>query len=234
MLASERWKRKLESPDSVVREKFAEALGNYSFDDASRSLFCLLRDGNSFVRSASLKSLGKIGDKRGFSEALLRLKDNDEIVRIDAIECLGDLDAKKASKYLIRYLDDKNELIRKYAAIIIGESGDNKAKYWLEKRLKNERSGLAKTGLLYGLFLLGQQERLADIIQLLNSKRYQVRCYVVNTLAAVINSTNRDEILSILSQANDNEPTIAVRSSIKTALRKARSMIRNTIPSRTL
>lgn len=222
MLANERWRGKLESRDPVIREEFAETLGNMPFNDASGGLFILLRDKNSFVRSEALKSLGKIGDKRGFKKALLALKDKDEIVKIDAIECLGDIDAKAASKHLVRYLNDRSELVRKFAALVIGESGDKNASHWLVKRLKIERSGLAKAGLLSGLYMLGQHERLAGILKLLNSKRYRVRSYVANALAGIMDNKNKKVIQTHLLKAYENEITVAARSSIKSALWKAR------------
>lgn len=215
-----KWEQKIKNEDPIVRENFAEFLGQRkNIKEAPKLLTRLLRDSNYNVRCAAINSLKKIGGKKYFLKVLPLLNDKDELVRVAAVECVAYLGGEKASRYLIKHLDDRSELVRKHVGGWIGEIGDKTLTKYLVDRLKHERSGLAKVGLLEGLYLLGQEERLLEIIRLFRSRRYQVRCCVANILASLVNKQNKRLIRESLVNALNIETTIAVRSSIKNALR---------------
>jgi len=219
-----KWEQKLKSKNPLIREKFAESLGRRSDSEkVGRMLTYLLRDKAALVRSEAIKALMKINNDRYLSELVPLLDDKDEVVRVDAIECVALLGGKSASKYLIRLISDRSELVRAYAGTVLGEIGGKSYAKTMEKRLEQERGGLAKLGLLEGLFLLGQKERLSEILKLINSKRYHVRCSVANTLPSLVNKDNKKIIAESLINAFKREATVAAKSSIRDALKKIKA-----------
>lgn len=216
-----KWEQKINSEEYVIREKFARYLGrSKKIMEAPKLLTRLLKDKEPIVRSEAVKSLMKIGDKKYFSKVLPLLNDKDEVVRVDAVECVASLGGEKALKYLTKQLDDRSELVRRYVGGWIGEIGDKIFVAYLERKLKDERSNLAKVGLLEGLYLLGQEERLSELIHLLKSRRYMVRCALAHTLASLVNKKNKEAIRESLINALKAETTVAAKSSMKNALRK--------------
>lgn len=214
-----RWKAKINNKDYRTREEFAKFLGeNEKIKERAELLVYLLNDKSNFVRSQALESLMLVGKKKYLKYILPLLDDKDEVVRADAIECIGILGGKKAATYLINSLDDRCDMVRMYAGTVIGECKDKSFIKYLEKRLEKERSNLAKVGLLDGLYLLGQEEKLENLLQLFKSRRYHVRCSVANILQALVNKKNKKRIKESLLRALSKEDTVAAKSSIENAL----------------
>jgi len=214
-----KWKNKLEHKDYRVREKFAKYLGeNKGIKYGPELLVYLLDDKNTLVKSQALESLMLVGNKKHLNKVLPLLDDDDEIVRICAIECIGELGKKKAGKLVVKHLDDPYDAARRSAGIIIGESGDKTLIEFLEKRLTKEKSDLAKVGLLEGLYLLGQEKRLKEILKLFDSPRYHVRCSLANSLYLLVNGKNKKIIKESLRTALSKEKTVAARGDIKNTL----------------
>jgi hypothetical protein len=90
----------------------------------------------------------------------------------------------------------------------------------LQKALRKEKSALAKVGVFEGLYLLGDSERISDIVHLMKNKRYVVRCAAANTLLALADRKNKKIIKETLTDALKNESTVAVKSTIENALKK--------------
>lgn len=211
--------QRIKNKDYRVREKVARFLGRRkSIKGACKLLVRLLSDKESLVRSAALISLRRIGNKKYSFMVLPLLNDRDEVVRVDAVECVAWLGGKKALKYLINHLNDKSGLVRRYIGGSIGDLGDKTHIKYLETRLINERSGLAKVGLLEGLYLLGQKDRILELIRLLKSKNYRVRCATASTLTSMANRKNKNLIIDALLKALENETTIGGKERLEDAL----------------
>jgi HEAT repeat protein len=180
-----------------------------------------LRNRDYSVRKDALKIVEETGNIEYFTEVIRLLNDKNEIIRADAVQTLFFLSKEKSLKYLIEKLDDKHRFVRSAAATFIGEVGDKSAIKDLENALCRERSNTAKVGILEGLYLLGQRKRLHELLLLLKSKKYQVRCAVVETVKyLILEDADRKYVITKFETALKNEPTIAVQSSIKAALKQ--------------
>jgi len=171
------------------------------------------------VRKDTLKLIEETGNIEYFGEVVKLLDDKNEIIRADAVQVLFYLSKERSLTYLIEKLDDKHRFVRSAAATFIGEASDKSAINDLENALDRERSNTAKVGILEGLYLLGQKERLYELLLLLKSKKYQVRCAVANTVK-YLEMENEDKklVIDTLRKAFDIEPTIAAKSYIEAAL----------------
>lgn len=207
-------KEKLNSKNPVDREYVAEALGEIRSKISREILKALIYDKNTFVIIRALESLEKVGFKKDFEVIVPLLKNKDELVRISAVEVVSTLGEKKAVKYLIDMLKDKSSIVRSYAASSIGLDGNKEHIRILENKLASERSTYARIGLFFGLHHLGKHDVLENIIRLLKSRQYRVRCAVANNLCWIVDDWNKDLILNSLKSALKVEQTVAAKSSL--------------------
>lgn len=211
---------KAKNKDYRVREALAESLGKKRAAKENLDLtFFLLNDSESLVRIQALKSLMLIGEKKYFKKVVPMLNDKEEIVRINAVECVAALGRRDAIRYLKKHINDRSEIVRSFIGASIGEIGARKEVSTLEKRLEVEKSPLAKVGLLEGLYQLGQEKRLLELLCLLSHPKYHVRCAVANSASEIINRDNKKLIREMLSQALKYETAVAVIDSIKETLK---------------
>jgi HEAT repeat protein len=174
-----------------------------------------------FIRIEALETLAEIGNEEHFVNVIGLLNDEAELVRIEAIETAFWLGGTKSLKYLLEKLHDKSELVRSYAGTFIGMIGDKTAIQFLENALKRERNTAAKTGLWEGLYRLGQEDRLFELVSLLKTRKYIIRCNVANKLERLqIKEHNQAFIIDSLKSALDIENTVAAREAIERALLK--------------
>jgi HEAT repeat protein len=195
-----------------------ETLTEWGGKRAVAALMEALNDSNWEVRKEAAKSLGTLGAVKAVGALVETLKDRDELVRVFAAESLGMIGKSEAVPALIGALADSSWLVRGWAATALGDIGDNRALTHLEQALIREKSNFVRLNLWAALFKMGRKETLPLILKLLKSKSYRVRCAVVNTLTEIADESNRIIIIEHFKQALKREETVAVRSSLESAL----------------
>lgn len=213
--------RGLSDKSSDVRVTAAEILGRLRSKKGVAPLLTGLADSNSEVRMRAAESLGLIVEDGKCPRALLKvLKDADELVRTNAAEALGMIGDRKALPALRKAVNDPSPLVRSYVAEAIGKLGDVRDIGRLNEELKKEISERVKVGLYQALHILGQRDALQNLLTLIESSDYRVRCATANTLSAIhIDRADTPLILRTLRKALRKEPTVAARSSIRSSLR---------------
>jgi HEAT repeat protein len=214
--------RALSDKNPTVRVTAVESLGTLNYEQSVPQLIDRLADSNSEVRMRAAESLGMLMSGGSSPSALIkRLQDSDRLVRIAVAETLGAIGDQKALPALRQALRDASPLVRSYVSESIGRLGGKRDIAGLETALEKETSETAKVGFYYGLYLLGQHAMLQELLKLLQSTDYRVRCATANTLSQIPgDESEREVILRSLRKALRQEPTVAARSSIRSSLRR--------------
>lgn len=205
-----------------VRSTAADCLGALGNKEGVVPLISKLSDHSVEVRMRAAESLGDLlADEKNSPSALIKgLQDPNELVRIAVAESLGAIGDRRALPALWKAIHDASPLVRSYIAAAIGELGDKEDVAKLEKELKKETSETAKIGFYSALYMLGQYDVLEEILRLLQSNDYRVRCATASTLSEVIaDKSNAPLILRTLRKSLRQEPTIAAKSSIRSSIR---------------
>ena len=209
----------LKDDDMTVKLTTIEVLGELPKSKYIKSILISLTDYNDEeVRYYALEALRGYTGEDLFETAIKLFNDNDELVRISVVQLLVEMGYPDGLEYLIKALADNEELVRSYAAEGIGKLGSTASIPLLELNLLCETSTLAKLGFLVGLYLLGEEKYLIQILDLLEDPSYKVRCAVANTVVDLVNEENRNLIKQSLLLALKNEETNAARSSMEGAI----------------
>jgi HEAT repeat protein len=211
----------LDDPSPTVRSTAAGCLGVMGREEGVKPLLDKLSDRSVEVRMRAAESLGSLLAGKRCPRALLQsLRDPNELVRIEAAEALGVIGDRKALPSLWGALDDRSPLVRSYVAGAIGSVGGERDVAGLEERLRREKSDTARLGFYQALHMLGRRGVLTDLLELLHSGDYRVRCAAANILSNVAaDRTDTPLVISALRKALRREPTVAARSSFRAGLR---------------
>src|SRR5262249_20968234 len=150
---------------------------------------------------------------------LTLLRDRSFLVRIETLESLARLHEYDALPAIAELLSDGNALVRAYSARALAALNGKAYVSAIENALSLEKQDTARSGLLEALFLLGQEEVFKQLLQLLLSDDYRVRCAVANTLAET--QLNRNQLglaLAALRQAQQDAIAVADLSTVKRTL----------------
>lgn len=174
------------------------------------------------ARIASI--LARSGDS---PQALIRaLQDRSELVRVQAAESLSLIGDQTAVRPLWMALKDRSGLVRGYVASAIGDLGTNRDVGRLRRALAGERSPRAKVGYYAALHKLGDREAIPQLIELMRSADYRVRCAAANNLGRLARRRREAEAVSrALRAAMRGERTAAARSSFRSSLRLVRERV---------
>lgn len=211
----------LDDPSPTVRATAAECLGGMGRKEGVKPLLGKLSDRSVEVRLRAVESLGALLSGGRCPRALIRsLRDPNELVRIEAAESLGAVGDRKALPSLWKALDDRSPLVRSYIAGAIGSVGGERDVARLEERLRRERSDTARLGFYQALHMLGRRGVLKDLLELLRSDDYRVRCAAANILSNVAaDRADTPLVMSALRKALRSESTVAAKSSFRAGLR---------------
>lgn len=89
---------------------------------------------------------------------------------------------------------------------------------FLKCRLLNEKVEFARIYIFSVLYSLGIEEYLANLLSMLNSKRYQNRQTVVENLSEIVNDSNKEVIRTTLIEHKKIETKCSVISEINEVL----------------
>jgi HEAT repeat protein len=215
--------RSLSDKDPMARVTAIEKLVASIGERGIPHLVDKLADSDSEVRIAAVEGLGDLLRDKGSSRLLIKgLNDRNELVRVTVAEALETIGDRQALPALRKALRDRSPLVRSYVAAAIGSLGDTRDVSRLRRSAQSDKSETARVGIYHGLYLLGQHDILSELLPLLQSRWYKVRCATANTLSEMLgDGSERELIVRRLRRALNKEPTIAARSSIRSTLRKA-------------
>ena len=146
--------------------------------------------------------------------------DEDELVRINACDSLAMFPSIDTYSRLIKSAnDDDSMLVKEYAILSITdiinsiEINDDEFKNLLIL-YSNSKKTCIRAACNKGLYVLGDDKRLNELIRLLKSNNYQDRCTVLNILKDIISEKNKNYILSAVKQLQQTEDSDAVNTII--------------------
>ena len=163
--------------------------------------FCRLKEisveGSCNNRGLAARVLVNSNLKEG-EKILQRLAhDNDLFVRMEACDSLCNGKSLKTYK-LLKNIGEKDTsgLVRGYAIASLGDvaieiNQQHDLIEFLKRRMLNEKVEFARIYIFSVLYSLGIEEYLANLLSMLNSKRYQNRQTVVENLSEIVNDSNK-------------------------------------------
>lgn len=215
--------QQIQSPVESDREEALEQLSEQNLAPFAE-VACAAKDRSPSVRMAFLEACPLYGEAIVHKEARHALNDRNELVRVTALELFLDWPptSEASLKQISILFNDKSPLVRRTVAEILGATRMPQYIDMLKLRLQNERSQQARLGLLSGLFRSGEKSVEPLLQNMFKSKDYRIRCATANLHGELYGGTNRRDILQVLSNALQNESTIAARSSLKNAIKEIR------------
>lgn len=176
----------LRSSDEAIRASAAEALGYLGIKAPSRygeALLPLLGDTASFVRSCAAEAVGALAYEPAIPGlGRLLIADGDELVRASAVEALGAFDGHRILALAERASDDPEPIVRACGIHVIGLKGNETFLPMLKKRLDSEQASQPRAALLGARYLLGSNDDLRPLLNLLTDGDIEQSTIVLNVL----------------------------------------------------
>ena len=153
--------------------------------------------------------------------ALLRKlsQDTDSSVRVEAVDSLSGFATQESFDMLCQASVDEDELVRAYAAFGIAYVGKKispeRALQTLLDMVQIENSKRVFVDIYEGLYILGRNEMLEELIKLYNSSDYHVQCATLNVLDELIHPQNVSTIYQFVSMLDASTCVPAVACAIE-------------------
>ena len=204
----------------LVRVAAVEGLGTLRKTEALSHLAASLGDANAEVRMRAAEGIGLIIKSGRSPSALVKsLEDPDELVRIAVVISLGRIRDVKTLPALRKVISDKSALVRRYVSVAVAKFGRSEDVRKLQRALNRERSETARLGYYQALYLLGKKDLLFEMLKLLTSKDYRIRCAAAHTLSEIpVDRFQRQLVVAAIHERYRAEETVAAKSSFRTAL----------------
>lgn len=191
------------------------------FDERDFSILSELSyDEDVYIRAVVAEALVESSDEKG-EQILLRLtKDHDWLVRADACDSLCISESVETYNLLKNIAKkDTSGRVRGYAILSLGDIAnrihtENELIEFLEERLIKEKVQFTRINIYTTLYKLGRKKYLKNILSMLSSKKYQNRHAVVESLNEVVNDSNKEKIITALSEHRKVETSWSVTSRI--------------------
>ena len=213
--------RALKSRSVKVRDAAILLVTEQKITEAGALIEPLLGDKSKRIRYNAAECLGILYEDSGRQLTGLRnlLQDPSDIVRAQALESLALLKDRRALPEIVPLLSDDDPVVRSYAAASVGVLGGVSYKKALRRNLKTDKEELARVGFYEGLFLLGEREALKEMLMLLQSQNYRVRCAVANTVESMpLSQGEVREAITYLASAGRKPLTVADKTTITRVL----------------
>jgi HEAT repeat protein len=181
----------------------------------------LLKDKSEEVRRDAAECVGALRKGGKFPHKGLRtlLQDKSALVRAEAVDSIALIQDRGALPSIARLLSDKDPIVRAYAAGTIGQLGGSAYLNKIYSTLSKETDDLARVGMLEGLYLLGEDSVLPQLLGLLESADYHVRCSVANALEFLpLQASDTALAVAALAKASRKPLVIADGSTTKRVL----------------
>lgn len=214
----------LDDRSPAVRERAVLLVTEHGLTEASLLVERLLKDRNELVRHNAAECVGILGDNESPHPGLRALlSDRSALVRAQAAESLGLVGDEGALPKLTRLLGDRTPYVRSYAASAIGYLQGFAHRKRIRQTLENEKSEVARVGMLEALFLMGERSTLPEFLGLLESSDYHVRCGVANALEVMpLDASETKVAVTALLKASRKPLGVADGSTMKRVLRTLR------------
>jgi HEAT repeat protein len=198
----------------------ARAVGEKQLDKLAPNLLKLIGHKDYMTRVCAIESIGMLAVRKQVAFELVRyLRDPVELVRVVTAEAVGRIRNTNVLDELEKSLSDSSSLVRSYVADAIGGLGLEKSVKSLEKYLEKENSEEAKVGFYRALYSLGKKEYISELLNLLNSDDYHVRCAVASSIQEMtLTKKEKKMVLIKLKVALTKESTVAGRDSIERSI----------------
>jgi len=162
-----------------------------------------------------------IGTGTAPRDVITATQDPDQLVRVVALEALRDIGDPRTFAAARACLRDGSPLVRSYAAVALAVLDGARARAILDRAAPLERSSTARVGFAEARLALGDRAALRDLLRLLRSRQYRVRCAAANILSdADLMAVERVEVRRAIDAALAVEPTVAARSTLEAARRR--------------
>jgi hypothetical protein len=151
------------------------------------------------------------------------LMDKDDIIASSALECLADLNSGKALKAAKKMLNSKSRYVQASAVYVLGNHAKRSAVPLLQKVYHGTMSKWRKVNILEALYKLnGNENKYIDEIFyiLCSTKSYHTQCLSLNALSRIKNRGNTKKINDFLRNFQKRELSVAVKSSLMSAIGK--------------
>lgn len=176
--------------ENGIREKVAEMLIHSDTDKGVKILLRLTGDNDSSVRAEACDSLC-------IGKTLVEYETLKKIAQIDK--------ADNVRGYAIRSLEDVARRLHK----------ENELVEFLEGKIKNKEKPFIKICIYTSLYVIGKENYLYNLLEMINEKNYINRISVINSLDYIASENNKDEILRVLKERRSNENKRIVINSIE-------------------
>lgn len=179
----------------------------------------LLNHEDEFVRSAFAKALVNDAPDKDAMRLLIKLcTDKDWCVRIEAIDSLSEFPYKESFDTLANVCIESDEMIRSYAIYGLCIVSKKLGGYYQDAAIsrvqsieRSEQSEFVQVNIYSGLYILGIKSYLQPLIALISSEDYHIKCAVFRSLADIYSPENRDILIQVLEQTNENEMPVAMK-----------------------
>ncbi len=216
------------SPDSIVRARFAYAIGIVGEPATFDRLRQLLSDKSEFVQLAACFAVGQVADTASQDQLLTLSKFPNPEIRKSALDALSKLGTQAASARLAEVLNDDNEMasIRALAA------------QWMF-RLKDESSGNAliaqamstddaiRERIYYSLMRRSIKDAQPIYLLGLNDKIEQIQIFSINGLSRINDTAASTAIQPLLLSTNSRVQYHAVNFMAKFSVAEALPLLIN-------
>lgn len=175
------------------------------FDEKDYSILSELSyDEDAYIRAVVAETLVESSDEKG-EQILLRLtKDHDWLVRTDACDslCISEsVDTYNLLKEIAK--KDTSGLVRGYAILSLENianriNRENELIEFLEERIIKEKVQFTRINTYTALYKLGREKYLKNLLSMFNSKKYENRHSVVESLHEIFDDSNKNEIITAL------------------------------------
>ena len=188
-------------------------------------LTCLSSDSDSYIRYRTADVLSYFSND--VEENLLRslTKDNDPTVRVQACDSLASSKSLNTYELLLKMSHkDRSGLARGHAIttmvdISIAIGCTEQTKEHLLTIFKNDKVEFVQICALYAQYVLGDKECLPLLLKKIDTRKYQNRCAVVNSLIEIIDGSNKNTIIECVQERKAIEKSYAVISTIDELIR---------------
>lgn len=207
----------------AVRGQAITLVTEYELTDALPQVLALLRDKSDEVRYDAAQCVGSLrkGSSIAYKDLRSLLSSRNALVRTQAVESLALIGDKDALPRIARLLSDPDPIVRSFAATAIADmKGTTYAKH-IDRALRKEKQEIARVGLLEAAFWFGRRKAVNELLGLLSSRDYHVRCSAANALEFLpLKRSERILAVAALTKAARKPLALADASTVKRVLRR--------------
>ena len=194
---------------SSVLRRLVDALGTSGDKRVIPALLAARDDKrDSYVRTAAVRALGRMGDKSLAKHLIDLLKDSSRDVRLAAVEALCKTDQALAVKAIIPMLKDSDRSVRREVIRKLGESRDKRAIKPLMELVEDTDASVRQAGVIALVQVdskLGYKPYATYLKRMGSSRR---------DLAEAMEKMGKDDLVEALIAALKHESSTVVRSAL--------------------